>query len=308
MRESLEGLEAHLALGDIQLAQQREELARSWASFNAAVEARRLEDLALQAAREEATRFAKEIREGAIRDAAELLAPLQEERDAATELLREATAEREAMEGVLAQKRRELGQLEAQLLTAHQAAQATLEGDRKGLAEREQQLALKEKELQQRDEQRLQAEQDLATQREELEAREGDLSQTLSKYDENVAAQKLAYERFERRFAKKKKEAEDALAEREKQFRLTKSQEYRDLAQKQEDRFKARRATDAQRIAELEKANYKLEARLKRAKDGRRRAEEACNEAVHDLNSLAKDVEEQMAPAMERATEATNSA
>ena len=166
----------HLALGDIQLAQRRKELARSWASFNAAVEARRQEDLSLQAAREEATRFTKEVREGAIRDAAELLAPLQEEREAAAELLRAATTEREAMEDSLAKKRCELGELETQLLSAHQAAQATLEGDHKGLAEREQQLALKEKELQQHDKQQLQAEQDLATQREELEAREGDLA------------------------------------------------------------------------------------------------------------------------------------
>ena len=91
VRESLEGLEAHLALGDIQLVRQQEELARSWASYHAAVEARRLKGLALQAAREEAIRFAKEVREGAIRDADELLAPLQAERDAAAELLREAT-------------------------------------------------------------------------------------------------------------------------------------------------------------------------------------------------------------------------
>ena len=42
MRESLEGLEAHLALGDIWLAQQQEELAISWASFHAAVKAHRL--------------------------------------------------------------------------------------------------------------------------------------------------------------------------------------------------------------------------------------------------------------------------
>ena len=107
VRDSLEGLEAHLALEEVQIAQQREELARAWASFNAAVEARHQEDLALQAAREEATRFAKEICEGAIRDASELFAPLQEEREAAAELLAAATAEREAMEGSLAQKRRD---------------------------------------------------------------------------------------------------------------------------------------------------------------------------------------------------------
>ena len=40
VRESLEGLEAHLALGDIWLAWQQEELARSWAPFHTAVEAR----------------------------------------------------------------------------------------------------------------------------------------------------------------------------------------------------------------------------------------------------------------------------
>lgn len=46
---------------------------------------------------------------------------------------------------------RELGQLETQLLSEHRAAQETLE-DRKGLAEHEWQLALKEKEVWLRDE------------------------------------------------------------------------------------------------------------------------------------------------------------
>ena len=304
----MEGLAAHLALRDIWLARQQEELARSWTSFHAAVEARRLEDAALQAAREEATHFAKEVREGAIRDAAELLAPLQSECDAEEELLRQAKAEREAMEGSLAQKRRELGQLETQLLSAHQAAQVDLEEDRKDFSKRERQLALKEKELHQREEQRLRAEKDLVAQREALEEREGDLAKATVKYDENVAAQKIAYERFERRFAEKKKEADDTLVEREKQFRKSTSQKYRDLAQTQEDRFKVKHAADARRIAELERANSKLEACLKRAKDGRRRAEEARTEAVHNLNSLAKDVEEQVAPAMQRAAEASDSA
>ena len=102
VRESLEGLEAQLALEDAQLTQQRDELAGAWTRFHAAVEARRQEDLALQAAREEAVRFAKEVREGAIRDADELLAPLQDERNAAADLLAEVKAEREAMEGSLA--------------------------------------------------------------------------------------------------------------------------------------------------------------------------------------------------------------
>ena len=71
------------------------------------------------------------------------------------------------------------------------------------------------------------------------------MAKAISKYDENVAAQKLVYERFKRRFAEKKKEANDALVEREKQFRKSPSQKYRDLAQTQEDRFKAKQAMDA---------------------------------------------------------------
>ena len=58
----------------------------------------------------------------------------------------------------------------------------------------------------------------MAAQREALEERENELAQATLKFEDNVAAQKVAYERFERRFAEKKKEAEDALAEREKQF------------------------------------------------------------------------------------------
>ena len=46
VRESLEGLEAHLALEDGKLTQQRDELAGAWAALHAAVEARRQSDQA----------------------------------------------------------------------------------------------------------------------------------------------------------------------------------------------------------------------------------------------------------------------
>ena len=134
------------------------------------------------------------------------------------------------MEGSLEQKRREVSQLESQLLSAHRAAQETLEEDRKSLAERERQLAFREKDVEQRDEQRLQAEGELATKRVELEAREGDLAQALQRHDDNVTAQRQTLQRFQLRFAEKKKEAEAALAEREIDFRRTISQEFRDKA------------------------------------------------------------------------------
>ena len=212
------------------------------------------------------------------------------------------------MEGSLAQKSCGLGQLESQLFSALQATQAALEEDRKGLAERERQLALMRREQRRREEQRLQAEKDLFAQREALEARERGLAQVISKFDEHVAAQKLSYERFERRFAKKTKAAEKALVEHEKQLRRSLLQKFRAQVRKREDRIKAKYVADAQQLAELEKVNSKLERRLKRAKAGRRLAEEARDEAVHGPDSLAKGMEEQVAPAMERVAETPVSA
>ena len=86
------------------------------------------------------------------------------------------------------------------------------------------------------------------------------------------------------------------------------AQAYRDKAKKQEDRFKAKHDADSRRIAELEKANSKLEVRLQRAKEAHRLAEDGRRAAILDLNALVKDVEEQVAPAVEQAAEATHTA
>ena len=97
--------------------------------------------------------------------------------------------------------------MESQLLSAHQAAKAALEEDRKCLAERDRQLALRGSELQRREERCLQMEKDQAAQREALEAREGGLARAISKFAEHDAAQKRADERSERRFAKRTRAA-----------------------------------------------------------------------------------------------------
>ena len=96
--------------------------------------------------------------------------------------------------------------------------------------------------------------------------------------------------------------------EHEKKFRRSLLQKYRSQVRKREDRLKDKYAADAQRLAELEKANSKLVHRLKRAKAGRRRTEEARDEAVHGLGPSVEGVEEQVAPAMERAEETPDSA
>ena len=69
-----------------------------------------------------------------------------------------------------------------------------------------------------------------------------------------------------------------------------------------------RDTADAKRIAELEKANSKLEVRLQRAKEAYRQAEDARKTAVLDLNALVRDVEEQVGPVAEQAAEAADTA
>ena len=60
------------------------------------------------------------------------------------------------------------------------------------------------------------------------------------------------------------------------------------------------------RIVQLEHQNANLNARVRRARDGRRRAEEARERADQDLASLMADMRElaaQAGPAVERAAE-----
>ena len=218
MRESLEGLEAHLAQEDGELARQRDELAEAWAAFHAAVETRRRSDQALQAEREEALRFAEEVREGAMRDAEELLQPLKAERRAAAEDLAAARAEREAVEHSLAVKHHGLVELEAKILADSETVRTALEGVRASLDARGRSLGEREEDVRRRDEQLALREQELSGQRAALEAREESLAAALVRYEREVATHKGHVERFNERFAEQKAEAEKEFQAREKEF------------------------------------------------------------------------------------------
>ena len=95
-RGALDGLEAQLALEEAALAREYDELERAWTSFFEVVEQRRHDNEAMQAQREEVLRFAKEVRESAVREAQETLEPLQAERQAAADDREAAVAERQA--------------------------------------------------------------------------------------------------------------------------------------------------------------------------------------------------------------------
>ena len=75
-KDALDGLEAQLALEEAELARKYDELEKAWARFFETVERCRHGDEAMQAQREEALHFAKEVRESAVREAQETLEPL----------------------------------------------------------------------------------------------------------------------------------------------------------------------------------------------------------------------------------------
>ena len=171
---------------------------------------------------------------------------------------------------------------------------------------REQALAAREAEALKREEQQLQADKELSTQRADLEAREGKLAEAIGKHDEEVARHKKLVEKSNRQLAARKEEAEKDVAAKQKEYRSALAEEYAGKFRKQEDRFKKKRADDNARIIQLEHQNANLNSRVRRARDGRRRAEEARERADQDLASLMADMRElgaQAGPVVERAAE-----
>ena len=122
-RDALDGLEAHLALEEADLDGKYDELVRDWARFFEVRERCRQGDETLQAQRDEALRFAKEVREGTEREAQETLGLVQAERKVAAEDREAAAAERQAaasdraaLETSLADQRKELADREKKII------------------------------------------------------------------------------------------------------------------------------------------------------------------------------------------------
>ena len=88
----------------------------------------------------------------ALREAEETLEPIQAERRAAEDALDAARAEREAVEHSLADKHRELVQLEAKILADSETVQTSLEAVRASLDARGQSLGERESDVRRRDE------------------------------------------------------------------------------------------------------------------------------------------------------------
>jgi len=313
-RGSLDGLEAHLAFEDAELARKYDELAQAWAQFHEAVELSRQSVEAARAQREEALRHAKEVREAAERDAKETLEPLQAERRAAAKDLATAKEEREAAalerktaEENLTKRGEDLGALEKKIISDAEVVRQTLDQHRAALDSREETLAAREDDVVKREEQLLQSEQELNTQREDLEAREDNLARAESNHKDAVASHAKHVERFNKKLAEKKEEQERELAEKEKTLRAKVSAEYAGKFKKQEENFKRKRGEDGKRIRFLEEQNVTLNSQARRARSERDRAVTARQDAEQDLAKLVADMEDmnaQVGPAVERVVQA----
>ena len=100
-RSALDGLEAQLALEEAELNSVCAELGRERVRHLETMEHCRQGDEVSRVQREEARRFAKEVRESAIREAEETLSTVQAECSAAAEDRAAATAVRATTEAVL---------------------------------------------------------------------------------------------------------------------------------------------------------------------------------------------------------------
>ena len=98
-REHLDKLEADLAAEEWRQAEERTRLVQAWVQLHETVEACRKDDVAVREQREKARREAKEIREGVINDAEEILVVARgklEEVESREEALEEETKSKHA--------------------------------------------------------------------------------------------------------------------------------------------------------------------------------------------------------------------
>ena len=322
VRGTLDGLETQLALEEAELGRRYDALAADWARFFEVRRRSGLDDRALQAQRDEATRQAQEIRENAEREAQEALAPVQAERKAAAEDREAAVAERQAaasdraaIETSLADQRKELASREEKIISEAEVVRKSLEQHRLSLEAREQAMTTREAEVLKREEKLEQAETDMNREREALESRESSLAEAMGKHDKEVERHRELVEKANQKLAEKKKEAEAEALTKQKEYRTAVTQavsrEYAGKFKKQEDGFQKKRRELGKRIRQLEEWNANLKSSLKRAKDANLRTEQALERSEQDLTALMADMQElnaQVAPVVERVEEAEQSA
>ena len=167
-----------------------------------------------RAQREEALRFAKEVRE-----TEETLAPVQAEHTAAAEDRTAAAADRAATEAAIVTR-------EAKIIEDSEFIRRSLDQHRESLEARESALATREAELARREEQVAQTKLDMSLQSEGLEAREGSLAQAMVTHEAEVTRHKGLVKRADERLAKKKAEQDAKYEARLKTVQEQVSREY----------------------------------------------------------------------------------
>ena len=175
-RSALDGLEAQLALEEAELSNVRAELERVRIRLLETVERCPLGDEASRTRREEALRFAKEVRESAVHEAVETLGTVTAERRATADDRVAAAADRASTEAALTTH-------DARIVEDSESIRRSLDEYRQRVEARERALDAREAEANRCEEQVAQTELDLNRNREGLETREGDLAQAMAKHE-----------------------------------------------------------------------------------------------------------------------------
>ena len=151
-------------------------------------------------------------------------------------------------------------------------------------------LDAREAEVTRREEQAAQADLDLSRNREELEAREGTLAQTMASHEAEVARHQVLVTRADERIAKRRADQDVEHQARLHAVRTAVSTEYSSKFKKQEERFQRRSVEDDRRIRQLEQLNATLRASINRYRSARDHANTDRAKIQADLDSLTADI------------------
>ena len=105
--------------------------------------------------------------------------------------------------------------------------------------------------------------------REELEAREGSLAQSMASHEPEVARHQILVRRADERLAKRKADQDAEHQARLQTLRTAVSADYSSKLKKQEERFQRRHGEDDCRIRQLEHLNATLRASINRYRSAR---------------------------------------
>ena len=302
-RAALDALEEDLQAEEAHIAGERLRLADGWRQLNVAIRLGRLQEDAARERREKDAKDAQELRDGAIRDAAEAIRRLEEVEAAEKALLAETASKKEelrAREDALKDRQAQLDPLEKELSKRADdlaAREAQIAKDAEALAARERDAENFEARAASREEGLVKREEEVAARERDADVREEELTRTaseqtlererLTSLDRQVAAAQNSYD-------ERLKKANAQLAEREQKCRADAEKKIQDeraaLTQKHREKLKFQETRFTKKQGELTAEISRLKKQLGEAETARQQALAAKADADAELDSFRQQV------------------